>query len=230
MAPEEDRSKRRARVRIVLFVALAFLTASLLGAVYQGLDALRRLEVVEAERDRWQDPSRVIEALDLREGKVVVDLGSGVGYFALKLSPLVGRNGTVLAVDLRRQALLFLRLRAFLGGHRNVVTVEARADDARVPVASADAVLIANTYHELADPAAILEQLSRALRPGGRLVIVDPVPGSDEAGLVEAHHHESADSADRQLRRAGFEILSRQDRFIEPAGGAAWWLIVARKR
>ncbi len=216
------------RVRIGMFVVSAVLVAMLLGTLYQVFDALHRLEVVEAERDRWQSAGPILQALDLEEGKVVVDLGSGVGYFAFKLSPLVGRSGRVVAVDLRRQALGFLRLRAFLGGRHNIATIVARVDDPGVETGTADAVLIANTYHELADPAAILAHLARALRPGGRLVVVDPGPGADEARHAE--HHESADSASLQLRRAGFEILSRQDPFIEPPGAAPWWLIIARKR
>jgi len=218
----------RDHVRIGAFVAAALLGATLLGALYQGLDALHRLEVVEAERDRWQNVAPILQALDLEEGKVVVDLGCGVGYFALKLSPLVGRSGKVVAVDLRNDALRFLRLRAWVGGRRNIVTVVARADDPRVDADTADAVLMANTYHELADPATILAHLCRALRRGGRLVIVDPGPGGAEA--ANAEHHETLASAELQVRRAGFEVSSRQGSFIEPGGASAWWLIVARKR
>jgi ubiquinone/menaquinone biosynthesis C-methylase UbiE len=67
---------------------------------YSPLDTLHTLEVVEAERDRRQRPAEIFERLDLRQGNVVVDLGSGAGYFALKLSPIVGERGEVLAVDI----------------------------------------------------------------------------------------------------------------------------------
>jgi SAM-dependent methyltransferase len=93
-----------------------------------------------------------------------------------------------------------------------------------------DAVLVANTYHELTEPEAVLLHVWRALRPGGRLVVVDPAPGSGsmESADTEAHHYEPPDHAEERLRRTGFAITSRQDRFIDRPGGG-WWLIVAKK-
>ena len=82
---------------------------------------------VEAERDSWQRPADVLQALELRKGAVVADLGSGVGYFALKLAERVGRGGRVLAVDVRRFPLVFLRVRALLRGLRNLEAVRGRA-------------------------------------------------------------------------------------------------------
>ena len=75
--------------------ALAVLFA--LNTAYSALNTISRLNVVEAERDRWQRPSDVVRALDLRPGNVVVDLGCGSGYFALKLSASVGDTGRVVA-------------------------------------------------------------------------------------------------------------------------------------
>lgn len=63
----------------------------------KGIQTLYTLDQIESERDQWQRPTDVIQALKLRDGNVVVDLGSAVGYFTLKLSPLVGRNGIVIA-------------------------------------------------------------------------------------------------------------------------------------
>jgi len=118
------------------------------------------------------------------------DLGCGAGYFALKLSWLVGPQGRVLAEDIRGLPLLFLRLRALLLNQHNVTIVRGEPDDPHLPAEGVDATLVANTYHELTDTGPILDHVFRALRPGGRLVVVDPSP--EDASERAAHHHETA--------------------------------------
>jgi predicted methyltransferase len=193
-------------------------------------EALRRVDAVEAERDRWQHAAEVLEALDVAEGGTVADVGSGVGYFAMKLSDQVGEGGRVLAVDVRRFPLLFLRIRTLRTGRRNVRTIVGSEDDPHLPEDAIDAVLVSNTYHEIAHPERVLGRLFESLRPGGRLVIVDPAP-EDEASTAadHTHRHETAASAEPRLRAAGFEIVSRDDRFVERSGEAPWWRVVARK-
>jgi ubiquinone/menaquinone biosynthesis C-methylase UbiE len=193
---------------IFLFLGLAVLT-------YQGVRTLQTLTAVEADRDRWQRPEDVIRPLKLHDESVVVDFGSGSGYFALKLADNVGLRGEVMAVDLRRLSLFFLRVRAFLRGKHNIRIVVGDPDDPHLAANSADSVLISNTYHELSDPQVILQRISRALRSGGRLVIVDRKPVSSEK--VEA-----------ELRGEGFEIVGRDDSFIQQPDNL-WWLIVAAK-
>jgi hypothetical protein len=86
--PISDANIQRAyRVRITLFLIGALLLVLLLTYLYSGFQILNALGQIERERDQWQRPADVIQALNLREDSVVVDLGSGVGYFALKLSP-----------------------------------------------------------------------------------------------------------------------------------------------
>ncbi len=224
--PSQGSLQRQYRVRIAVFLALVVLTVLALGVVYRAINTLRRLEVVEAERDRWQRPGEVLKALELRAGSTVVDLGCGAGYFALKLSSTVGNGGRVVAIDIRRLPLTFLRLRALLDGRRNLSVARGRPDDPGLVAGTADAVLIANTFHELSDPRALLGHVLRSLHSRGRLVVVDPRPGgADEHG---EHHLEPA-AVEAELRRSGFEIVARDDRFIERSDGAVWWLIVACK-
>jgi len=223
--------RRRYRLRVALLLALATGVIGALASTQWVIGALRRVEAVEGERDRWQRPEDVIRSLALGEGMAVVDLGSGVGYFALKLAERVGDSGRVLAVDVRRFPLAFLRLRAVLRARRNIEFVRGEPDDPHLPPGTIDAVLVANTFHELEDEASILGRVREALRPGGRLVVVDPAPDVAETGGrgPRAHRHESPGSAEARLRRAGFEIASRDDRFIEGGGHGSWWLIVARR-
>jgi len=197
-----------------------------LSTLYSFTNTLCQLDLIEAERDRWQRPVDVLRALDLREGNTVVDLGSGAGYFALKLSPAVGKKGQVLAVDLRRLSLFFLWTRALLRGQRNVQVTVGTDGDPGLPTGSVDAVLICNTYHELSNTEVTLNRVRQSLRPGGRLVIVDRARHSTEA---EHAHAVPLSLVESELRQKGFEIVSQDDHFIDQSGDDLWWLVIGRK-
>ncbi len=207
--------------RIVGVLVLVFVVVPVVFVVDQAVRTLGTLDTVERERDTWQRPDEVIRQLDLRAGQTIVDLGSGAGYFALKAAPRVAPNGRVVAIDLRRQSLAFLWIRAVLGGHSNLHVVRGQTDDPKLPPGPIDAVLIANTYHELSAPAPILKALFTSMRSGGRLVVVDRGPrDGDEAGAAAARHHEmTATVAEREIHQQGFETVARDDRFIDRPGG-----------
>jgi predicted methyltransferase len=203
---------------ILIFLAL--------NTLYSFASTLTRLDTVESERDRWQRPSDVLRALDLRPGNSAVDLGSGAGYFALKLSPAVGRQGQVLAVDLRKLSLFFLWTRALLRGQHNVQVIIGEENDPHLPIGAVDAVLICNTYHEFSHPELILGLVFRSLRPGGRLVVVDRSPRSTES----QHSHEVPLAVVKgKLGTEGFEIVNQDDSFIDRPGDDTWWMLIARK-
>ena len=197
---------------------------------YSAIETFSRLNAVEAERDHWQQPSDVLQTLDLRPGNVVVDLGCGSGYFTLKLSSPVGDSGRVIAEDIRRLPLMFLWARAISRREYNVKIVVGDPTDPHLP-AHVNAVLISNTYHEFTDSHAILVHVYQSLVPAGRLVVVDrePKPGSSDISAT-AEHEISVEQVEGELRQANFEILIRDDRFIQhDSYGENWWLIVARK-
>jgi ubiquinone/menaquinone biosynthesis C-methylase UbiE len=218
------------RVRVVLFLFSAILIVSALYLTSSICNTLDRLDIVEAERDRWQRPADVLRALDARPGSSVVDLGSGAGYFTLKLADTVGDQGKVVAVDLRRLSLSFLRIRAMMRNQHNVDIIVATPNDPQLRAGVADAVLICNTYHEFVNPARMLDHTFRALRPGGRLVIVDRAPDAGGESARATHGHEvSPELAEAELRRKHFQIVSRNDRFIDRPGDEPWWLLVASR-
>jgi SAM-dependent methyltransferase len=99
-----------------------------------------------------------------------------------------------------------------------------------LPAITLDAILVADTYHELTAPAAVLEHVFRALRPGGRLVVVDPAPGAgaDDGPETPSHRYERPATAETELQRVGFAILDRDDRFIDTSRHR-WWMIVASR-
>jgi len=217
-----DARHRRLIFRLALFLGCAILILTL----YSFVSTLNRLDAVESERDQWQRPSDVLTALDLRPGNTVVDLGAGAGYFALKLTPAVGKKGQVLAVDLRRLSLFFLWTRAFLRSQHNVQVIVGAENDPRFPAGTVDAVLICNTYHEFSNPGMILDSVFRSLRPGGRLVVVDRVARATQG---QHAHGVPLTVVEDQLRNHGFEIISHDDRFIDRPADDLWWLVTVRK-
>ena len=218
-------------VKLALFVvcALAVLIGS--NVTYQALTTLNQLDVIEAERDRWQRPSEVIQALNLRDGDSVVDLGCGSGYFSLKLSDPIGRNGRVIAEDIRRLSLTFLWMRTVRKGKHNLSMHLGDLDDPRLRPSSINAVLIANTYHEFTAAQSILDHVRQSLVPGGRLVIIDRSPkGVQVQASAQPEHEISSGQVAADLRQANFVIDNRTDRFIESdPENESWWMIVAHR-
>lgn len=228
--PPDAALLRKYRIRVATFLAGTVVCVAFLSTIYRTINTIYVLNAVESERDQWQRASDVIAALKLNDGDVVADVGSGAGYFALRLSPVVGLSGKVVAIDIRRQPLMFLWMRTVLDGRHNVREVIAGPDDPHLPVGSINAVLIANTYHEFAHPEWMLEHVFTSLRSGGRLVVVDRSSAAQDSDAGQNHHHEILpEPVDRQLRQKGFHILERQDRFIDRPTGERWWMIVARK-
>jgi predicted methyltransferase len=215
-------------MRFVLVVAgLAFLLVA-----YQAIQTLGVLDRVERERDTWQRPHDIVQALDVKAGQSVVDFGSGAGYFALRLAPTVGPTGRVIAIDIRRQSLAFLWLRSRLGRAWQLDVVLSDARDPRLPPGPIDAILIVNTFHELTNRTALLRQLSQPLKPAGRLVVADRGPHRASAevhGASHALHGIDPTDAEAEIRAAGFELVHRNDVFIDRPGDDPWWLMVFRK-
>ncbi len=125
------------------------------------------------DRDQWQMPGQIMDALGIAEGSVVGDLGVGGGWFTIRLARRVGPNGLVYAQDIQRQMIEATSRRVAREDLHNVRTVLGTPLDPRFPAASLDAVLIVDTYHELEDPVALLRNTAAALKPQGRIGIVD---------------------------------------------------------
>ena len=147
----------------------------------QGRDRYKNPKDVEAniasqeaaDRAAWQKPDQVLDALALRAGQVVCDIGAGTGYFALRAAKRVGETGRVFAVDVEPRMLDVLRGKIEKGGIRNVTPVLAVAADPLLPPRSCDLVLIVDAYHHFPDRPRYLARLAALLRPGGRLANVD---------------------------------------------------------
>jgi ubiquinone/menaquinone biosynthesis C-methylase UbiE len=162
------------------------------------------------ERDARQRPDEVVAALGLAAGAGVADVGAGTGYFTGRLSRAVGPSGRVYATDVQDAMLRALEERVAEQALSNVLVVRAAFDDPTLPVACCDLVLFANVYKEIDDRTAYLRRLAPALRPGGRVAILDYRPGvggfgpPEEARLAE-------DQVVAELATAGFEVVERHE-------------------
>jgi predicted methyltransferase len=124
-------------------------------------------------RDAWQKPDQVVSALGLTRGQTACDIGSGPGYFTLRLARAVGPEGFVYAVDVEARMLQALRERLEKARVRNVAPVLAMADDPLRPPGACDVVLVVDTYHHFPDRSGYLQRLRRSLKPRGRVVNID---------------------------------------------------------
>ena len=125
----------------------------------------------DPERDAWQKPHQVIEALALKPDAVVADLGAGTGYFSVRLARMLPR-GTVYAVDVEPDMVKHLEARAARENLKNVTAVEAVPGDARLP-AKVDMVLLVDVYHHIDDRERYFRKLAGSLAPGGRVAVID---------------------------------------------------------
>ena len=128
----------------------------------------------ERRREQWQNVDEIFAEMGVRAGASVADVGAGDGFFTSRLARSVGANGRVFAVDIDDAAIGRLRKRLLEDGIENVTIVKGTLDDPRLPEATLDAALIVNAYHEMEQHQSILAALRRALKPDGRLVIVEP--------------------------------------------------------
>jgi len=125
----------------------------------------------DPERDAWQKPHQVIQALALKPGAAVADLGAGTGYFAVRLARMLPK-GTVYAVDLEPDMVKHLAARAEREGLKNMRAVAAAPDDARLP-AKVDLVLLVDVYHHVEDRPRYFRNLAASLAAGGRVAVID---------------------------------------------------------
>jgi len=125
-----------------------------------------------------------------------------------------------------------LWIRARCESRWNVRIIYGEVDNPNLPAGAVDAVLVANTYHELAQPDPILRALRASMRSGARLVVVERAAGDSGRSRAEsaAYHEMSASAAATDITRQGIEEVSREERFIDRSpDGAAWWLVVFRR-
>ena len=159
------------RTLLSLIVATVALTVAAPAAQHTRLFRPEDLGELEGpDRDEWQRPDKIMDALGVGEASVVADLGAGSGWFTTRLAHRVGPNGIVYAEDVQPQMILSIASR--VSGLKNVKTVLGTSDDPRLPE-PVDAMLIVDAYHEMEHPVILLRNAAKYLKPQGRIGIVD---------------------------------------------------------
>jgi ubiquinone/menaquinone biosynthesis C-methylase UbiE len=168
------------------------------------------------DRDAWQKPELIMDALGIGEGSVVADLGAGGGWFTVRLARRVGPNGLVFAQDVQRQMLEAIKRRVGREGLRNVEYVQGSFDDPRLPRGRLDAVLIVDAYHELANPIVLLRNVSASLKPTGRICIIGFTLEGGGPG-PPMNQRKSQENVIKEARQAGLRLVNRinRDSFLE---------------
>lgn len=178
-------------------------------------------------RVQEEQPDRMLDALEIAPGMTVADVGAGVGYHSLKLAGRVGAGGLVYATDLQPQMLWVLIERAELAGVTNVVPVLATPTYTGLPDGQVDLILMVDVYHEIATPEAALAAFRRALKPGGRLVLVE-YRGEDPTVPIKPLHKMTEAQVRHEVEPQGFRFVANPDFlpwqhiliFQKPAEGA----------
>ena len=171
------------------------------------------------EREAEEHPREAIAALHLAKGATVADVGAGSGYLSRLLAAAVGPTGTVWCSDIQPRMLEILRDKMQAAGITNYRAVLGRDTDPGLPEGQMDAILLADVYHEFAHPREMLRRLREALRPGGRLVLLE-YRKEDPNVPIREEHKMAVRTVRRELEPEGFrfdqaiETLPRQHLLI----------------
>lgn len=177
---------------------------------YLGADWLER-----SEREMEETPEIAVNALDLKPGMVVADVGAGSGYFTVRLARKVGPTGKVYAQDIQPEMLGLLKRRLARDKFTNVEMVLGADNDPKLPPASLDLILMVDVYHEFAYPQRMLRKLREALKSDGRLVLLE-YRKEDDWVPIRPEHKMSVAEAKLEVEDEGFTLervgkeLSRQ--------------------
>ncbi len=162
------------------------------------------------ERDEEEQPNRVVEALSIPAGATAVDLGAGVGYFTWRLAKEVGPQGRVIAVDIQRGMLDLLAENLRQREITNVDSVLASPDDPGLPRGQVDLVLLVDVYHELAEPEKTMEHVRRALKPDGRVVIIE-YRKEDPSIPIKPLHKMTVKEVRAEVEPVGYKLVEVLD-------------------
>lgn len=158
------------------------------------------------ERDAEEQPYKVIEAMKLKPGDRVADIGVGTGYYARKIAKVVGDEGKVYGVDIQPEMLDLLMGYCDKEEIDNVVPVLGDFDDPHLPKESIDWMILADVYHEFADPQTMLRKMREALKPDGKIALLEYRLEDDSGAHIKLEHRMSVDQVLAEWIPEGFEL------------------------
>jgi ubiquinone/menaquinone biosynthesis C-methylase UbiE len=190
-------------------------------------------------RDGWNRPNDVMDALGAKTGSVIADIGAvgaigpGMGYFTFHLATRVGPTGKVYAVDVRNERLEAMRARVARESLTQVIPQLGAMDDPLLPPGAIDAILVSNAYHDFTDFDEMLQGMSRALKPGGTLVILDK---EAQRGLPRIAFHMAHEIPKELVRedaaRNGFDFVREEEGFTpnDRQDVRRWYFLIFKKK
>jgi SAM-dependent methyltransferase len=164
----------------------------------------------DKDRDKKLQVERVMDILGLKEGAHVADIGAGSGWFTVRAAKRVGSTGIVYAVDINPESIAYINRRTQREGIGNVHAILSEEDDPGLSKNSIDSVLLLKTYHEVAHPVLLLENLRSSLRSGARVGVIDRNGKGDDHGV-------SRDVVIQEAAQAGYQLLEQYD-FVKGDG------------
>jgi ubiquinone/menaquinone biosynthesis C-methylase UbiE len=157
------------------------------------------------EREAEEQPEQALDALKIRTGMTVADVGAGTGYMALRMARRVGPSGKVYANDLQPEMLQKLRARSQHEKLSNVETVQGTEADPKLPPNTMDLVLLVDVYHEFSQPQAMLDKIRESLKPDGRLVLLE-YRKEDPAVPIRIEHKMSVAEVKTEVEAQGYKL------------------------
>jgi ubiquinone/menaquinone biosynthesis C-methylase UbiE len=162
-------------------------------------------------REREEESSTLLEALKVQPGDVVADIGCGNGFYTLKLAKLVGPNGKVIAVDIQREMLEFLKEAAAAEGITNIDPVLGTVIDPKLPAEKVDLVLLVDVYHEFSHPEQMLSAIRTSLKPTGRVALAE-FRAEDPKVPIKPLHKMSKQQILKEFPPNGFKLIEEFDK------------------
>jgi ubiquinone/menaquinone biosynthesis C-methylase UbiE len=150
-----------------------------------------------------EQPEAMLDALEIPKGATVADVGAGAGYHSIRLARRVGNKGTVLATDIQPEMIRMLQANARNAGVSNIKSILASQSDPKLPESKVDLILMVDVYHECSDPETTLRGLWKALKPGGRLVLVE-FRAEDPDVPIRPEHKMTVEQVRLELEPRGF--------------------------
>ncbi len=201
------------RITLIIIAAMALLAGAAPDARQHGrLFPPTDLGLLEGpDRDAWQRPGEIMDALGIYDGSVVADLGAGGGWFTIRLARRVGPNGIVYAEDVQREMIEAMQRRVEREGLSKRVRFQlGTSSDPKLPPNVLDAALIVDAYHEMAQPVALLRNLARSLKPNGRIGIVNFTKEGHGPG-PRMEERVDPERVVRDATAAGLRLIARSD-------------------
>ena len=166
---------------------------------FQGMGWLER-----AERETEENTAKLLQNMDINAGETIADIGAGSGYHVFKMAPMVG-GGLIYAVDIQDEMLAALRNKMQNGNHKNIALIKGSEKSVNLPENSIDKVLMVDVYHEFAYPFEMIASIKKALRPNGKLFLIE-YRGEDDSVPIKRLHKMTEAQAIKEMQAAGMKL------------------------